>query len=167
MNGKASAWYFALTPSERRQGCELNEFETGEKIADFKGGSFGSVGAVRAIVADARAQVVANGAGSGFFRVGGAHGFAPFEDGTFGFQYQHEYFARAHKAGEFAEKGSLLVNCIKTRGFPVRENQGLDGNNAKTCLVNPGEDFALLAARDGVRLDDCESTFECHERFLR
>lgn len=99
MNGKASAYFFAPTPSERRLGCELNEFESGEKIANFKGGSFGSVGAVRAIVADARAQVVANGTGSGLFRVGGAHGLAPFEDGTFGFKNHGEDFTGAHEIG--------------------------------------------------------------------
>jgi hypothetical protein len=56
----------------------LNEFEAGEEIADFKGGGIGSVGAVGAIVADAGAEVVADGAGGGFFGVGGAHGVAPF-----------------------------------------------------------------------------------------
>jgi hypothetical protein len=167
MNSNASAYFFALTPSELRLGSELNELEAGEEIADLKSGSFGSVGTMSAIVADARAKVVANRAGRGLFRVGGAHGVTPLLDSALGLQYQHEYFPRAHEAGEFAEKGSLLVNCIKTRGFAVRENHGLDGNDAKTCLVNAGENFALLAARDGVRLDDCESAFDCHEEILR
>jgi hypothetical protein len=56
----------------------LNEFEAGEEIADFEGGGIGSVRAVGAIVADAGAEVVPDGAGDGFFGVGGTHGIAPF-----------------------------------------------------------------------------------------
>jgi len=56
----------------------LNELEAREEIADFEGGGIGSVGAMGAIVTDAGAKVVADGAGGGFLGVGGAHGVAPF-----------------------------------------------------------------------------------------
>ena len=56
----------------------LDEFEAGEEIANFEGGGVGGVGAVSAIVADAGAEIVADGAGGGFLGVGGAHGVAPF-----------------------------------------------------------------------------------------
>ena len=55
-----------------------NQFEAGEEVADFEGSGVRGVGAVRTIVADAGAEVVADGAGGGFLGVGGAHGVAPF-----------------------------------------------------------------------------------------
>ena len=68
------------------QNRESDQLEAGEEIADFEGGSFRGVGAMSAIVADAGAEVAADRAGGGFLGVGGAHGVAPFEDGSFGFE---------------------------------------------------------------------------------
>ena len=56
---------------------DLNEVEAGEEVGDFEGGGVGGVGAVGAVIADAGAEVVADGAGGGFFGVGGAHGISP------------------------------------------------------------------------------------------
>jgi len=89
--------YGAPTRKESREG--LDQFEAGEEIADFEGGGFRSVGAVGAIVADAGAEVVADGAGRGFLGVGGAHGVSPFQDGAFGFENESENFAGAHEVG--------------------------------------------------------------------
>src|SRR5437867_4590121 len=68
-----------------------------------------------AIVADARAEVVANGAWGGFLRIGGAHGVAPLEDGAFGFEDHREDFSRTHEVGELAEKGAFAVHGVKAR----------------------------------------------------
>ena len=77
----------------------LDQIEAGEEISDFEGGGVWGVGAVGAIVADAGAQVVADGAGGGFFWIGGAHGVAPFCYGTFGFQDHGDDFSRGHEIG--------------------------------------------------------------------
>src|SRR5713226_2284353 len=82
------------------QNCESDEFEAGKEVADFEGSGFRGVGAVSAIVANAGAEVAANGAGGGFFGIGGAHGVAPFEDGAFGFEDQGEDLAGAHEVGD-------------------------------------------------------------------
>jgi len=76
-----------------------DEFEAGEEIANFEGGGFWGVGAVSAIVADAGAEVVANGPGCGFLGVSGTHGVAPLEDGAFGFENHGENFAGTHEIG--------------------------------------------------------------------
>ena len=102
------------------QCCESNQLEAGEEIADFEGGGIRSVGAVGAIVADAGAEVVADGAGSGFLGVGGAHGVAPLEDGAFGFEDQCEDFAGAHEVGEFGEEGALFVDGVEAASFFLR-----------------------------------------------
>jgi hypothetical protein len=145
----------------------LNEFEAGEKIGDLEGGGVGGVGTVRAIVADAGAEVMADGAGSGFLGVSGTHGVAPFEDGALGFKDQDENFAGAHEFAEFAEKGASFMDSVKSGGFATRENHRFDCNDAEACLVNAREYFSLEIAADGVRLDDCESSFNGHERFLQ
>jgi hypothetical protein len=120
-----------------------DEFQTGKKIADFEGGGFGGVGAVSAIVADAGAEVAANGAGGGFPGVGSAHGLAPSGDGGIGFENHGDNFARTHEVGEFAEEGALLVDGVKAAGFLFREPQTLDGYNFKTACVDASKNFTL------------------------
>src|SRR5882724_8901412 len=141
--------------ARERDGCELrnsDEFETGEEIADFESGGFRGVGAVGAIVADAGAEVVADGAGRGFLGIGGAHGVAPFEDGAFGFEDEGEDFSGAHEVSKFAEEGALFVDGVETAGLFFGEAHGLDGDNLETGFVNARKNFALLTATDGVGL---------------
>src|SRR5271169_1198 len=64
----------------------LHQFRAGEKVADFEGGRIGGVGTVRAIVLDAGAEFLADGAGRGFRGIGCAHGLAPFGDRAFRFE---------------------------------------------------------------------------------
>jgi hypothetical protein len=137
-----------------------DEFEGGEEIADFEGGSFRSVGAMRAIVADAGAQVVTNGARGSFLGISGAHGVAPFEDGAFGFQDESEDFAGAHEVGELAKEGAFFVHGVEAASFGLGEAQGFDGDDLEASFVNSGKDFTLLAATNGVWLDDGEGAFE-------
>ena len=138
----------------------LNQFEGGEEVADFEDGGFRGVRAVGAIVADAGAEGVANGAGRGFLGIGGAHGVAPLEDGVFGFKDQGEDFAGTHEIGKLGEEGLLFVDGVEATGLFFRQAHALDRNDFETCLVNPSEDFTLLAATDGVGLDDCESALD-------
>ena len=63
---------------------------------------------MRAIVADAGAEVAADRAWRGFFGVGGAHGVAPLEDGAISFENHGEDFAGGHELGEFAEERAGL-----------------------------------------------------------
>src|SRR5437667_6533856 len=141
----------------------LNKFDAGEEVADFEGGRFRGVGAVSAIVANAGAKVVANRAGGGFFRIGGAHNVAPLENGAFGFENHGEDFAGTHEVGQLAEEGARFVDGVEAAGFFFCQAHGFDGNDLKTGLMHAGEDLALLAATDGVGLDDCECAFDCHE----
>jgi len=102
------------------QNRESNQLEAGEEVADFEGGGFGGVRAMSAIVADAGAEVAADGAGGGFLGIGGAHDVAPLGDGAFGFEDQGEDFAGAHEVGEFAEEGTLFVDGVKAASFFFR-----------------------------------------------
>src|SRR5258708_28149271 len=99
--------------------ARLNKFHARKEIADFEGGSFGGVGAVGAVVANAGAEVAADGGGGGLLGIGGAHSIAPFLDGAFGFEDHGEDFSRAHEVGEFAEEGALAMDGGKAAGFFV------------------------------------------------
>src|SRR6267142_2988410 len=95
----------------------LDEFKARKEISNFESGGFRGVGTVGAIVADAGAEIVADGAGGGFLGIGGAHGVAPLEDGAFGFEGYGEDFAGAHEGGELAEEGALAMNGIEAASF--------------------------------------------------
>jgi hypothetical protein len=99
------------------QNRKSDQLEAGEEVADFEGGGIRSVGAMSAIVADAGAEVAADGAGGGFLGVGGAHGVSPLDDGAFGLEDEGEDFAGAHEVGQFVEKGALFVDSVKAAGF--------------------------------------------------
>ena len=65
----------------------------GEEVADLESCGVVRVGAVSAVVLDALAEFLANGAVCGFGGVGGAHGVAPLGDRAFGFQNDDNGFA--------------------------------------------------------------------------
>ncbi len=140
-----------------------DQFEGRKEIADFEGGGFRGVRAVGAIVADAGAQVAANGAGSGFLGIGGAHGVAPFEDGAFGFEDERENFAGAHEAGELAKKRALFMHGVKSARLLFGETHGLDGDDLEAGFVDARKNFGLLAPTDRVGFDDGKGAFDGYE----
>src|SRR5215813_11673030 len=140
----------------------LYQFEAREEVADFKSGGFGSVRAVGDVVADTGAEVVANGAGSSLLRIGGAHRVAPLEDGALGFENHCNDLARRHEVGQLAKEGALFVDGVKAARFLLGQAHGFDGYDLKTGLVDARENFALQAAGNGVRFDDCKGAFESH-----
>lgn len=58
----------------------LQQFQSGEKVRDFKGGGFRGVGTMGSVFSDRRAEFLAQGAGGSFSRIGGTHQVAPFLD---------------------------------------------------------------------------------------
>lgn len=140
----------------------LDELETRKKVADFEGRGFRRVRAVRAVGADAGAEVVADRARSGFFGIGGTHGIAPFQDGALGFEDQRYDFARAHEVREFTKERTGAVDGVKTASFFFGQAHRFYRDDFEPSFVDAGKNLALLACGHGVRLDDCKSTFECH-----
>ncbi len=91
---------------------------------------------MRDVIADAGAEVVANGAGRGFFRVGGAHGVTPFADRAISFEHHGEDFAGAHEVGEFAEERTFAMNGVEAAGFFFGEAHGFDRDDGEASFVN-------------------------------
>ena len=54
------------------------------------------------------------------------------------------------------------MDGVEAAGFFLGKAHGFDGDDFEAGFVNPGEDFALLTATDGVGLDDCESALQSH-----
>src|SRR5260370_5744871 len=137
-----------------------DEFVGGEEVGDFERGSFGRVGAVSAVVLDALSELAADGAGSGIGGIGGAHYVASLGDGTIGFEDEGKNFSGAHEVGEVLEEGACLVHRVEALGFAFRQAHRFESDDAEPGLVNAREDFPLKAARNGVRFDQCQSSFE-------
>ena len=54
------------------------------------------------------------------------------------------------------------MNGVEAAGFLFGETHGFDGDDFEAGSVDAREDFALKIAANGVRFDDCESSFNCH-----
>lgn len=142
---------------------DSDQFHRGKEVADFEGGGFRRVRAVRAVHLDAGAEIVADGAGRGFLGVGGAHGFAPFGDSAIGFEDHGKDFAGAHKVGKFAEERTLAMDGVEAASFLLGEAHGFDGDKLEASLVNARENLTLKISTDCIRFDNRESALSCHE----
>src|SRR5260370_27218213 len=142
-----------------------DEFEAGEEVADFKGSGFRSVGAVSAIVADAGAEVAANGAGCGFLGIGGTHSVAPLDNGAFAFENHGEDFAGTHEVSKLAEEGARFVDGVETAGLFFSETHRLDGDDFEASFVNSCKNFTLLAPTDPLGLATSQSPSHHHYKF--
>src|SRR5437667_59730 len=86
--------------------------------------------------------------------------FAPLRNGAFRFEDQSKNLAGAHEVGEVLEEGACLVHGVEALGFAFRQAHRFESDDAEPRLVNAREDFPLKAARNGVRFDQCQSSFE-------
>jgi hypothetical protein len=59
------------------------------------------------------------------------------------------------------------VDGVEAAGFVFGKAHGFDSDDGESRFVNAREDLALLAAANGVWLDDCKRAFERQERFLQ
>src|SRR5258707_5958099 len=119
------------------------------------------------IGANASAQIMANGARRRLGRVGGPDSVAPLCNGPLRLQDHRDNFAGTHEIGQLAKKWALPVHGIKSAGFVFGQTHGSNRDNSKTGLVNTRKNFALQAAANRVRLDDCKRTFESQDSFLQ
>ena len=75
-----------------------------EEVAEFERRRLRRVRAVRGVVVDRGAEVLAQRAGVGLGRVGRAHEVAPLLDGVRRLEAQHDARARRHEVGQPAEE---------------------------------------------------------------
>src|SRR3984893_6933250 len=155
-----------LRPTQDDSRDRLDEFVAGEEVGDFKGGGIGSVGSVGAVVADAGAEIVANGAGGSFLGIGGAHDVAPLGDGAVGFEDHREDLTGGHEGGELAEEGPFFVDGVEAAGFILGQPHGFDGHDFEAGFMDARKNFTLKAPANRVGLDNRKGTLECHETIL-
>src|SRR6267142_750489 len=154
-----------LRPISAKLQVTLDQFVAGEEIADLKRGGICRVRAMRDIGANAGAQIMANGARRRLLRIGSPHSVAPLCDGPLRLQDHRDNFTGTHEIGQLAKKRPLPVHGIKSAGFIFGQTHGSNRDNSKTGLVNARKNFALQAAANRVRLDNCKRTFESQNSF--
>src|SRR3984893_5049591 len=115
---------------------------------------------MRDVVADARAKVVANGAGCCLLRIRGAHGVAPFCDGAFRLEDHGENFSGAHEVRQFPEEWPLAMHGVEAAGFVFSQTHGPNRDDAETTFMNARKNFTLKTAANRVRLDNRKSPLE-------
>src|SRR5579862_8378139 len=105
-------WLYCRAPAMKTW-KRSEQLVAGEEVGNLKRSGFRGVGAVRAVVLDAGAEVTTQRARSSLGRVGGAHGFAPARDGAFGFENDGDDLPRTHERRELTEKTSFAMHGVK------------------------------------------------------
>ncbi len=109
-------------------------------------------------------EITADGAFSGFSRIGGSDKGTKIGHGILFFQ--HHGYARStrHESDQFAKKWAFMVNSIEAFGFGARELYLAEGPDVETSLLDSGEDFTGQVLADTVWLENGESTFHGYKR---
>ena len=114
------------------------------------------------VLADRESEFLADGAFIGVFGIGGAHHFAVLGDGVFTFEDLDHDRAGDHEIDQFAEEGTFLVDRVEAFGLLAGHADAPGSNDAKTGVLELGDDLAGQVASRGVRLDDRESALDGH-----
>ncbi len=104
----------------------------------------------------------ADGAGGGFFGVGGAHDVAVFGDGGLAFKDLGDDGAGDHEGDEVFEEGAGAVDGVKTFGLGLGEVEAAGGDDGEARGFEFGVDLAGEVAAGGVWFDDGEGAFDGH-----
>ena len=91
----------------------VGEFFGFKENLQFSLSAGGAVTAVHGVLADAVTVKRANGTGSSFFRIGGAHDLTIARDCIFTFEGHQQHGSRSHEAHEFAEERAIFVFGVK------------------------------------------------------
>ena len=138
------------------------QVELAEKERDFMSGGFRAVGAMHRIPGQVLGEIGADGAGRGFFRIGGAHDFAIPGDGVFSFQHLDHHRAGRHIVNEFFVEGAFAVDGVKNFGLLASQTDHLGRDNLQAPVLETAVNLADDVASDGVGLDDRQGVFQDH-----
>lgn len=139
-----------------------HQLQAGEEIGDFDHSGFRRVRAMHGIGFDALGEFLADGAGRGIGRVGGAHHVAVFGNGALAFQHLHNHGAGDHEADQVVEEGPRLVHAVEALGLGLGHLNALLGDDAQAGLLDGGVDGAGQVAAGGIRLDDGKGALDGH-----
>src|SRR5690606_24462458 len=125
------------------------------------GGSLG-VGTVYGVFVDGNGEIGADGARSGFFRVGGAHQLTVLGNGVLAFQNLDDDRTGGHEGDQILEETTLAVLGVEAGSFALGQLDHLGSDDAQAGLLETGGDFADDVLGDSVGLDDGEGTLQGH-----
>src|SRR6185437_1761857 len=133
-----------------------------EEIGDLTGGRIRRIGAMDDVLLDTERKVGADGALSGFLRVGGAHDLAVAGDGVIALEHLHYDRTGGHVAHQILEEGTLPVDGVEAFGLPLGQTHHAGGNDGETGLLETTIDLADEIAADAVGLDYRQGALERH-----
>ena len=117
---------------------------------------------MRGVLADVRAEQLADGARRGLGRVGGAHEVAPAGDRLVLLEDGDDDGRAGHELHQLAEERALPVHLVEPLGLGAREVPHAQREDAEAALLDARQDGAGLSLLDGVRLHDAEGAFDGH-----
>src|SRR5262245_57239191 len=142
------------TPTRTGPIAASAQFHPAEEIAQLEGGRVRRVGAMRRVVVDRRAKLLAERAGLGLRRIRGAHQRAPLHDGFRRLEAHHDAGPGGHEIGQAAEERPRAVHVIEAFGVALRHVNHPERADAETRLFDAAQDLAGIPLLDRVRLDD-------------
>src|SRR5579862_9786705 len=116
--------------------------EFAEEEADFVEGGFDRVRTMYRIRLDGFGEILADGSGRRFRRVGCAHHLAVLRNRIFPLQHLHNHGSRTHEFDKAAEERPLLMHIIECFGVPHRKAHPFLCDDAQTRLFEPRRDFS-------------------------
>jgi len=142
------------------------DFGLGEEVADFDGGVFVRIRAMHRVGFDRFGEFLADRAGIGIGRVGGAHDGAIGGDGVFAFQHLDDDRAGDHEGDEFTEEAAFAVDGVETFGLGLGQVQALLRDDAQAGGFDHGVDGAGQVAAGRIGLDDRKGARDGHRGIL-
>ena len=125
------------------------------------------IGPMHRIGFDAFGEFLADGAGRGIGRIGGAHHFAVLGDGVLAFQHLHHHRARGHELDQAAEKGPLAMHTVESLGLGGGQAHAAAGDHPQARILEFGDDLAGQVPARRVRLDDRKGALDGHEELQK
>src|SRR6185503_11536806 len=126
-----------------------------------------AVRAVHRVALDALGELLADGAGGGLGRVGGAHHVAVGLHRVLTLQHLHHDGSRGHERHQVAVEGSCLVHLVELLRLSLAPAHALLGDDPEAGLLNQGVDGTGQIARGGIRLDDRQRALDGHPALLK
>ena len=139
----------------------------GKKYRDFDARRFRRVGPVRGVAFDGLGEFLADGAGIGLGRVGGAHERPPFPDRIRRVEHQHDGRSRRHELGQAREERARPVHRVEAFGLRSRQLREAHAADREPFGLDALENPAGHAPGDGVRLDDGKCAFGHQNQIIR
>src|SRR5499426_3624612 len=143
-----------IVPSRGPCGLPRGDLEAREEIRDLERRRLGRVRAMYRVRLDRRGEVLADRAGRGLGRIGGAHEVAPFADRVVPREDHRQARPLGHERAEALVERALAVDDVEAARVRQRHMDELRRDDREARSLDSGDDLPGDRLGHGVRLDD-------------